>query len=115
MTKFERQFKAAQARYDAMEPEDDGRPCVEEVDEEFRYFHCYMCDQVRGDEVEPIQFQGYTKHYCGVCGREVMETDEYDWEALKQHMAELRNEAVAEYGEARVKEIEREREQRRWQ
>lgn len=113
MTKFERQFKAAQARYDAMEPEDDGRPCVEEVDEEFRYFHCEMCDQVRGDEVE-CQSKPWKKYYCGVCGRQVTETDEYDWYALREHMAEMRNEAVAEYGEARVKEIEREREQRRW-
>ena len=108
----QRAFKAAQARYDAMEPPDDDGPEPEDVDPEF---HLYVCPECKAEYGEDSGIDEYTMVlgddvYCTEClvdGSHPQCDLEVDMDKLKKHMEDERGEAVAEYGEAHVRRCER--------
>ena len=106
----QRAFKAAQARYDAMEPPDDDGPEPEDVDEEFHVWVCPECKQAWGvDDSEYTMVLG-DDTFCTEClvdGTHPQCELEVDMDKLNKHMSQLRGEAIAEYGEAHVRRCER--------
>ena len=63
----QRAFKAAQARYDAMEPPDDDGPEPEDVDEEFHVWVCPECKMKWGEDDSEYTMVLGDDVYCTEC------------------------------------------------
>lgn len=91
-------------------------PQPEDVDERFHVYECPSCGTRYGED--DFNDTSATVHvdrdctvYCTACivdGRAPQCRLDIDLDAWQRHCAEQRADAIAEYGEARVNEIDRE-------